>query len=314
MDDEPLIPRIYIGLIALVLLGATAGTKASAKEIPKIPTPTKTATASPVPANSPMPTETPSPTPTITSTPTLISLEILPLWVLVVDTPDPYDEFEGKQPSPVEYFIGLDMVRKIRITTQDIWDAGSMADAMWGEEDALVLTRIAMGEAPNSFNDRIYIMWNIRLRAELGFKNAGSFGGPYNSFDNRWGPETSIKQEALCYGGCQYSPAKAVENIYFPLEVNSHLRKMLYPVDDDLIDFLITYKMALQILEADFDNEFPDELKGYDGFRSPTVSWIGRVDWKGGLPSIQFFVGQNIWRDEYDKDNIYWNLVTEELR
>lgn len=298
MDDEPLIPRVYIALLALVFLGATVGTKVSAKEVPKIPTLTQMATVASLPTSTPSPTSSPVPT----STPTPVNtLEPPP------DLSDPYDEFAGELPSPIEYYIGLDMVRKIRITTQDIWDAGSIAAVMWNEEDALVLTRIAMGEAPNSFNDRVYIMWNIRMRAELGFKNAGYYSG-YRSMPDRWGEPTSIKQEALCYGGCQYSPAKAVENIYFPLEVNSHLRKMLYPVDNDLIDFLITYKMALQILEADFENDFPEELKGYDGFRSPTVSWIGRIDWKGGLTSVQFFAGQNIWRDEYSKDNLYWRL------
>lgn len=298
MDDDPLISRVYIALLALLFIGACAGTKAPVKEIPKIPTITITATASPMPTNSPTPTASPVPT----STPTPVNTLEPSL-----DLSDPYDEFAGELPSPIEYFIGLDTVRKIRITTQDIWDAGSVADVMWNEEDAMVLTRIAMGESPSSFNDRVYVMWNIRLRAELGFKGAGYYSG-YRSIPDRWGPETSIKQEALCYRGCQYSPAQAVEDIYFPLRVKSHLRKMLYPVDEDLIDFLITYRMALQILEADFDNDFPEELKGYDGFRSPSVSWIGRIDWKGGLPSIQFFERQNVWRDEYGKDNLYWRL------
>ena len=312
MDDEPLISRVYIALLALVFLGATVGTKVSAKEVPKIPTPTQTATIAPLSTSSPTPTRTPEPTPTITNTPTPIPIEILPLWSLALDLSDPYDEFAGEPPSPIEYFVGLDMVRKIRITTQDIWDAGSVADVMWNEEDALVLTRIAMGEAPNSFNDRVYVMWNIRLRAELGFKNAGHNSG-YRSIPDRWGEETSIKHEALCSMGCQYSPARAVEDIYFPLNTeNSHIRKIIYPVDEDLIDFLITYRMALQILDADFDSAFPEELKGYDGFRAPDISWIGRIDWKGGLPSVQFFARQNIWRDEYDKDNVYWNLALEE--
>lgn len=304
MDDEPLIYRVYIALLALVFLTAFVGTKASAKEVPKIGTITKTATATPSLANSPAPTSTrtPEPTPTQTQTPEP------PL-----DLSDVYDEFAGEEPSPIECFIGLDLVRKIRITTQDIWDAGSVADVMWNEEDALVMTRIAMGESPGSFNDRVYIMWNIRLRAELGFKGAGYYSGNRSTPD-RWGPQTTIKQEALCYGGCQFSPAKAVHNIYFPLDVNSHLRKMLYPLDEDLIDFLITYRMALQILEADFDSEFPEELKGYDGFRSPDISWIGRIHRKGGLPSAQFFARQEVWRDEYDKDNVYWNLVLEDLQ
>ena len=70
MDDEPLIQRAAMAMLTLVLLGAFVNKPASAKEVPKIPTPTQTATASPMPTNSPTPTETPAPTPTITQTPT----------------------------------------------------------------------------------------------------------------------------------------------------------------------------------------------------------------------------------------------------
>ena len=72
MDDEPLIQRAAIALLVLFFLGASIRKPASAKEVPKIPTPTKTATASPMPTNSPTPTatQTPEPTPTITNTPT----------------------------------------------------------------------------------------------------------------------------------------------------------------------------------------------------------------------------------------------------
>ena len=77
MDDDPLISRVYIVLLSLVFIGASAGTKASAKEVPKIPTQEPTATASPVPTStpsptaSPAPTSTPTPPPTQTPTPTL---------------------------------------------------------------------------------------------------------------------------------------------------------------------------------------------------------------------------------------------------
>ena len=70
-DSEPLISRAAIALLALVLLGASVNKPASAKEVPKLPNPTQTATASPMPTNSPTPTETPAPTPTITQTPTI---------------------------------------------------------------------------------------------------------------------------------------------------------------------------------------------------------------------------------------------------
>jgi hypothetical protein len=294
---------LILVLLTLGRITARAGPKISPTNIPvatPLPAPPPTETPAP-PTETQAPTETPAPptkipTPVKAPTPPQIPPDLL----------DPYDEFAGEPPSPIEYFIGLDMVRKIRVTTQDIWDAGGPEELMWTEEDAMVLARIAMGESPGSFNDRAYVMWNIRLRAELGFKGAGYYSGN-RDLPDRWGPPTSIKQEALCYKGCQYSPAKAVVNIYFPLEANSHLRKILYPFDEDLIDFLVTYEMALQILDADFDSEFPEELKGYDGFRSPSVWWVGRIDWEGGLPSVQFFARQEVWRDEYEKDNIYWS-------
>ena len=70
-NDEPLIQRAAMALLALVLLGASVSEPASAKEVPKTITPT--ATVTPSLANSPTPTatRTPEPTPTTTATPTL---------------------------------------------------------------------------------------------------------------------------------------------------------------------------------------------------------------------------------------------------
>ena len=72
MDDEPLIPRASVALLALVFLGAFVRVPASAKEVPKIPIPTKTATVAPLPTSTPTPTASPVPTltPTPTNTPT----------------------------------------------------------------------------------------------------------------------------------------------------------------------------------------------------------------------------------------------------
>ena len=70
MDDESLIPRASIALLALVLLGASINKPTSAKEVPKLPNPTQTATIAPLSTSTPSPTETPAPTPTITQTPT----------------------------------------------------------------------------------------------------------------------------------------------------------------------------------------------------------------------------------------------------
>jgi len=188
---------------------------------------------------------------------------------------------------------------------------GSVHDCMRNESDALVLTRVAMGEAPNSFDDRVYVMWNIRLRAELGFKLAGHYAGQ-NELPLAWGPPTSIKHEALCNGGCQYSPARAAQEIYFgcELEDRSSMRAMVCPTDEDVIEFYMTFVAAQQILEKPL-SEFPPELRGYDGFRSPQVTWMGTIDRQGGLASRRFFEHGNIWRDEYPKDNRFWDAVAE---
>ena len=78
MDDEPLISRAAIAMLALIFLGAFTNTKVSAKEVPKLPNPTPTATAIPMPTNSPTPTQTPAPTNTPTATPTPTATLTLP--------------------------------------------------------------------------------------------------------------------------------------------------------------------------------------------------------------------------------------------
>ena len=68
MDDEPLIQCASMAMLALIFLGAFTGTTASAKEVPKLPNPTQTATATSLPTNSPTPTKTQTPEPTATQT------------------------------------------------------------------------------------------------------------------------------------------------------------------------------------------------------------------------------------------------------
>ena len=189
-----------------------------------------------------------------------------------------------------------------------------MSRCLHAESDPMILTRVAMGEAPHSLSDRVYVMWSIRLRAALGFKEA--LPG-YRAVPDRWGPETSIAVEALCNGGCQYSPIRAVDGIFFPCEeLNERhaLRSMLCPTDEQLGDFYLTYQFAEGIAFANMD-EFPAELRGYDGFRSPTITGPGQINREGGLHSRQFFARANIWRDEFPQDNAFWvesDLVNEE--
>ena len=209
-------------------------------------------------------------------------------------------------PTSVTSIMGSDLVDLFRI--EDGWACGGSAhECMKNEEDAMVLARIAMGESPSSPGDQIYIMWLIKFRAYLGFKNAGAYSGWYND-RARWGPGTSIKRESLCYGGCQFSPARAALDIYFPclLSETSPMRKMLCPIDADLPDFLFAHTAAQAILAAPI-SDFPIELRGYDNFRSPSIVGEGqRNRLPNGLLSRQFFPRANIWRDEFPDDNAYW--------
>ena len=189
---------------------------------------------------------------------------------------------------------------------ESVWTCGgSINRCMHAESDALILARVAMGEAPHSLSDRVYVMWSIRLRAALGFKEA--LPG-YLAVPNRWGPETSIAVEALCNGGCQYSPVRAADGIYFPceeLDGRHALRSMLCPTDEQLGDFYLTWQFAEDIAFANLD-EFPLQLRGFESFRSPTITWINQVNRPGGRRSVLFFPGGNIWRDEYPQDDVFW--------
>ena len=211
---------------------------------------------------------------------------------------------------PIAEEIGFDLIEAFRI--KSAWECGgSINYCMHAESDAMILTRVSMGEAPNSYDDRVLVMWNIKLRAALGFKEA--LPGSRRPV-NRWGPESSIAVEALCNGGCQYSPVRATEGIYFPCALSSGnpLRKMLCPTDAQLPDFYLTWLAALKIIDAPI-TEFPIWARGFDGFRSPSITWYGRIHRSGGLASKQFFRRGNIWQDEYPEDNVFWQHVDSQI-
>ena len=208
---------------------------------------------------------------------------------------------------PIVEFIGPELVDQFRITSAEIWDAGGSIQAvMETESDAMVLTRIAMGEAPSSFDDRVWVMWSIKLRAELGYKRAGYYSG-YRTLHGRWGPPTSIKHEALCNGGCQYAPVEATFGVYFPLSLSGHLRAMVSPTDEQLPDFYLTWLVAQEIVSLGLW-QMPPAMRGYDNFRSPTVGWVGTIRRPGGAPSIRPFPAGNIWYDDEEADNIWWSM------
>lgn len=213
-------------------------------------------------------------------------------------------------PTPAEGIVGPATADAWRI--DNAWPCGGGANFCVSEEsDAMVLTRIALAESPSSVNDQVYIMWLIRLRAELGFKRAGRYAGT-REIHARWGPRTTIKQEALCDGGCQFVVMKAIDDIYFPCELSDHnpLRLMLCPTDDQLPAFAFAHTAAVRVLVAPL-SDFPVELRGYDSYLSPSVTGPGQRNREGGLKSRQFWQGSNIWRDSYPDDNLFWQLYPE---
>jgi hypothetical protein len=209
--------------------------------------------------------------------------------------------------APIVAELGADQVDAWRIESAWIC-GGSMNRCMHRESEALVMARVAMGEAPDSLSDRVYVMWSIKLRAALGFKEA--LPG-WRAPEDRWGPETSIYVEALCNGGCQYTPVRAADGIYFGCALSEHhaLRAMLCPTDEQLQEFAWTLAFAEAIAEAPL-TDMPEELRGYESFRSPQITWYGQRNREGGLLSRQFFPGGNIWRDEYGQDNVWWERAT----
>jgi len=208
---------------------------------------------------------------------------------------------------PVLDLFGQAMVDSLRITTDEIWHVGdgSVQGVMQTEADPVVIARVAMAESPGNFNDRIMVMWLIRLRSELGFKNAGEYAGT-RARPDRWGPPTTIKQEALCDGGCQFEVVRATFGIYWPEGIKSPgIRAMVSPTDEQIADLWLTYQAAVHVLSSPL-SAFPADLRGYDSFRSPSVTWYGIRYYSGGLRSRQMFPRGLIWRDESPQDNGFW--------
>jgi hypothetical protein len=205
--------------------------------------------------------------------------------------------------------IGPELVDLFRI--RDVFRCGhNMNECLLAEPEALVLARIALGESPSSPSDQIFIMWNLRLTAYLGYKNAGAYSG-WNNDPARWGPSTSIHREALCVGGCQYEVVRVAMGYFYPCEMpaTASLRLMLCPLTEDLPRFEFAYRAAQHILAADLMSDYPKELRGYETFRSAWTEGIGRRQRESGLKNQQFFPRTNVWRDESPDDNIFWRLV-----
>jgi len=199
------------------------------------------------------------------------------------------------------------LIEQFRITSEEVGEIGhwSMGGYLIRESDALILTRVALGEAPYCLQDQIYIMWNIKLRAELGYKNYNK--GPNAHKIDRWGAPTSIQMEALCVGGCQYDIVRVIENVIYPERADNILRLMLHPDNEQLEQFYNAYEEAVRILSLPL-SEMPEELIGYDGFLSNEASDTNFIDWYGGNKRIQLTSCGNVWNDKYKEDNRWFIL------
>jgi hypothetical protein len=205
-----------------------------------------------------------------------------------------------------------------RVTANEVALAGGILNFLHGESDALTLARVAMGESHENGTDRHYIMWQIRLRAELGFKNGVNRG--WSPPLDRWGPATSIKTEALQGASFQYDVVRSIKDTTDPLAwpETSQQRAMLYPSDAQISAFERTHADA-QLIVGMGIQEMPGLLRGYESHRSPSITGEGTINRIGGLPSRQFakrvagspfdIADGNVWRDVYFQDNIYWGLV-----
>ena len=83
-------------------------------------------------------------------------------------------------------------------------------------------------------------------------------------------------------------------------------------MDKQLGAFYLTYIVALTIVDAPM-SDYPEQLKGYDSFRAPSVAWHGQRNRVDGLRSVQLFPRGEIWRDEYPQDNVFWDQFENKL-
>lgn len=203
------------------------------------------------------------------------------------------------------------LVDQFRITAEEIGTIGhwSVSGYLIRESEAMVLARVALGEAPNCPLDQIYIMWNIKLRAELGYKNYST--GPSAHKIDRWGAPNSIHEEALCIRGCQYEVVKIIDQVFDPRRTGFEaIALMLHPTDDQLGQFYRAYANALDILASPL-KAMPAELIGYDGFLAGRASGQGWSDWINGNDRVQFYECGNVWNDKYKEDNRWFALMEE---
>jgi len=154
-----------------------------------------------------------------------------------------------------------------------------MENYLRSEDDAVLVTRLAMGESRQSASDREYVIWIVRVRTQIAF----TVNVPIP------GQTTSVKDEVLAPG--QFTAISSILNVTDPrsksLEQGTSfacggaLNGMIYPCDvsgvsgvapnpdalnaQALVEWQQTYYAAQRILNAPI-NQMPAELRTYDSF------------------------------------------------
>lgn len=157
------------------------------------------------------------------------------------------------------------------------------------EEDAALLTRVAMAESSFSHDDRVYAMWIIRLRMEIAYVRPLAVQGD----------KTSLKEEIFFANPIQFTTIPAMFPISDPRQAalgpngdayacGGYINGAIYPCDTSGLDgvdpdpdnpnaaalahWCETYDEAKQILavtSSTFLTSFPVELRKYDSFAAP---------------------------------------------
>jgi hypothetical protein len=225
----------------------------------------------------------PAPEEVCTNTPTPITLQPTP------ETPTPIPPTPTPippTPTPIPPTPTPTWAEKARITREEILQAGGTIEAyLRSEEDAALLTRLAMAESRRSDKDRIYVMWILRLRMEIAFSDHVA----------QIGQRTTLQQEVFFSDPIQFTTIPEILKVTDPravalgdnisLACGGQINGAIYPCDvsghpenppnpDDpnaqaLKEWLQTYNDAQAILavpSAQIPSEFPEKLRGYDGF------------------------------------------------
>lgn len=248
---------------------------------PTAPTSAPTSMQTGMPENTPTSTYTPPPPPpTATATPPPIPCPT------PTNTPVPDDD--------------------IRITLDEVTQAGSVLAYMKSEPDALVLTRVAMNETINN-DERIFVMWIIKKRATMFGTSIKTEIFKSNEETNEYAfagigkvAAEDTKAQSSTTNYAFFDPAFTASTNGSPPYTNCNtFSDMLFPCDSNISVFRDIYNQAVNVLSSDI-SEVPMDLKNYDSFGHSDLA-CDNVS-RGPLSNKQLFEG-NYYKDCYTQDN-----------